>query len=251
MKTEKTPVTATQEKYFLNTFPLINSIIFRKLNAFYTDYVEDIKQKVILSLWKWKLLRPEKELTEEEWGKLSNSSTNNEIKRFQKANMSQPTSLDEMTETGQGEVSAESLQTPSPVGNTRAEASSLLREVWKVIKKQSLREKFALLLQDREIINHLFLYECCDITEVAESLELSTDEFSKFYQRLPLSNTAIGLLLGQKLKKEIDGEQISKARQRIRKKLQPFQMRGQGTPTNERTSLAGENKTVSGRQTER
>lgn len=227
MNTEKTPDAATQEKYFLNTFPLMNLIILQKLNALYLDYLEDIKQKVALSLWKWKVRRPEKELSEEEWAKLINTSTQNEIKRFHSDKMSRATSLSDVSENSQAE-NLVVLQTSSPLGNTPTEAASLLLQIWQVIKEQTLREKFALLLRDREIINHLVSYKCCGINEVAATLELTTDEFLQVYRSLPFSDAEIGICLGKKLEKEVNAEQISKARQRMRAKLAKFQSKGKG-----------------------
>ncbi|HRH40134.1 MAG TPA: hypothetical protein PKY82_00725 [Pyrinomonadaceae bacterium] len=226
MKTEKTPVTATQEKYFRNTFPLIHLIVSQKLTALYTEYGEDIKQKVVLSLWKWKLKRPEKELSEEEWLKLSNTSTTNEIKRFYSTQMSQTVSLSDISENVPSDNFPDSLLTNPPTGNTNTEVRSLLLEMWKAVKKQSLREKAALLLPNRKIINYFYYHRCCDITELAGALELNPDEFKLLYHSLPLSDTEIGLWLGKKLNQEIKADQIHKARHRMRGKLQPFKLTG-------------------------
>lgn len=243
MDTEKTPVAATQEKYFLNAFPLMNLIILQKLNSLYSDYLEDIKQKVALSLWKWKVRRPEKELSEEQWAKLANTSTQNEIKRFHSDKMRRTTSLPDISENHQAEIS-QGLQTSSPQGNTPTEAASLLSKIWRVIKEQTLREKFALLLREREIINHLISYKCCGIKEIAEVLELTTDDFLQIYRSLPFTDSEIADCLGKRLEKKINAEQVSKARQRIRAKLQSFRNNGKGKVTNGQTSIAGKNRTV-------
>ena len=249
MKTEKTPETATQEKYFLNTFPLMNFLILQKLNSFYSDYLEDIKQKVALNLWKWKIRRPDKNLSEEEWAKLANTSTCNEIKRFHSDKMSHSASLSDISENNQAQLS-DVLQTSSPLGNTPTEAASLLSQIWQVIKEQTLREKFALLLRDRQIINHLISYKCCGIKEIAGVLELTTDEFLQLYRSLPFSDAEIGTYLGKKLETKVNAEQVSKARQRIRAKLASFQNNGKGKATNGQTSVTGENRIVSKGQTD-
>lgn len=223
MNPERTPVAATQEKYFLNTFPLIHLILMHKLSAFCLDQVDDIKQKVALSLWKWLLRRPDKELTEEEWLKLSNTSTHNEIKHLWTTQMSQTISLSEISESQPSKNLPSTLQVPPPTGNTKTETASLIKEYWKIIKKQTLMEKSSLLLENRKILVYLFSHRCCGIKEVAESLEITTDEFKKLYKSLPLSNDKIGLWLAPKLNKEIKADQISKARQRMRAKLKSFQ----------------------------
>lgn len=245
MNPEKTPAISTQEKYFLNTFPLINLIVLQNLNAYYSDYVEDIKQKVVLSLWKWKLSRSEKELTEVEWLKMANTSTRNEIKRFYSDQIHLSISLSDVKETDSGSKLSEKLQTPSPAGNTASEVDSLLRQTWEIVKNQTLREKYALLFKGREIINHLFYYKVCGIKEIADSLELTKDDFLKIYQTLPLSDYEISLLLAQNLQIKVTADNVVKSRQRIRAKLKKLQKTFHEQNIDERTFVAGNDKDVS------
>ena len=219
MKKEKIVVTSTPENYFLKALPLIHQIVSRKLNFFYVDFVEDIEQKVILSLWKWKLSHSDKKLSDEDWLKLTNTSTRNEIKRFFSNRSRQPMSLTEVTERSLFDNPPETLQTPPPFGNTKTEVSSLVRKMWKILQKQSLFEKAVFLLKDRKIINYLVLCKCCGIEEIAETLEMTTDEFKRLYKTLPFSDENLRLWLAKKLNREFKANQIHKARHRIRAKF--------------------------------
>jgi hypothetical protein len=52
---EKILISPNQEKYFLNTFPLIQRVASRRLSVYCQATVEDITQKVMFKLWNWKL----------------------------------------------------------------------------------------------------------------------------------------------------------------------------------------------------
>lgn len=73
-------ISAEQEKLLLDTMPVIKRIASSKLSFSYRDFIEDITQKVFLKLWNWKSRRENVVLNEEEWKKLANTATQNEIR---------------------------------------------------------------------------------------------------------------------------------------------------------------------------
>lgn len=253
--TLKAPATASaQEKYFLETLPLIRRLVGQKLNAYYRDAAEDISQKVILKLWKWKTRHPEREISEEEWRKLANTAAQNEIKTFYRHKSHRERQLPETTENGSRHAAEDALAAPdSPAelaGNTRAELRSLLVYVWNLLAAQSLREKQALLLKSDELIIYLISYRCCGIRELAAALELKEEEFVALLPRLPLGNEEIGRLLESKLTSKVAPAQVIKARHRARAKLKRMlavaaRVTKQINDTenrDDRTSIAGENQ---------
>ena len=186
--------------------------------------------------------RAERELSEDEWQRLANKTACNEINRFYSAKMHREVPLSEINEINKINENIDSKRlTEKPAkfeieGNTQAELHSILMQMWKSILSHSLREKYSLLLKNRELLNRLFAYKCCNIKEAADALELTKEEFIKIYRRLPLSDMDIAVLLQGRIREPISSENVLKARQRaktkIRKDLAHLNLHG-------KTSVAG------------
>jgi len=219
MQAEKLLNSQIQEKYFLDTFPLIHHLASRKLSAHCHGTVEDIAQKVMLKLWSWKTLRSERELSEDEWRRIANTTTQNEIKRFYGDKSQREVSLSATKENGDFARLIEKLLQSEIEGNTDLELRSLLLQIWKSILNQSLREKYALLLKSRELLNRLFAHGCCKIKEATDVLDLTKEEFIEIYRSLPLSDADIAVLVERKLNQPTTSENVLKARQRARAKI--------------------------------
>lgn len=236
MQNEKLLASSVQEKYFLNTFPLIQKIASRRLSVYCQATVEDITQKVMLKLWSWKTARSERDLTEDEWGRLANIAAQNEVKRFYAGKQQREVPLAEITENTDFHRLTETATEVEIEGNSEIELRSLLGQMWKLILNQSLREKYALLLKNRELLNHLFAYRCCNIQEATDVLELTKDEFIKIYRSLPLSDQDIAVILRRQLGEEVSAENVLKARQRAKAKIRKELA---GTGSHGKTSVTG------------
>jgi DNA-directed RNA polymerase specialized sigma24 family protein len=201
-----------QEQYLLETVPLIRRIINRKLNRSFVSAADDISQKVFLKLWKW-ISRSKKELTGEEWQKLANTATQNEIKTFysHKSNKEVLSIDDEDSIREDGLAFLE--------GDTELEVNSLAVSSWKEIKNLSLRQKYALLLQKQELIFYLVASKCCQIDEVAEHLQVSNERFLQIFQLLPLSDEKISEIFFEVTNEKLTTKQIWEARSKARTKL--------------------------------
>ena len=212
---EEITCASAQEKYFLNTFPLIRRIASRNSGIVNTGAAEDIFQTVALRLWKWK--KDERNLSEEEWLKYANRATQNEIKRFYGSKYRRNVSLSEIEEDHQFDFTVDGC--PRPAGNTESEVRSSLKYLWKTVREFSLRQKYAFLFRKQDFIFELVSRECCAIEEIAGSLDLSRQEFIELAQRLPLSNEEIQELLETKLREEVTVKQVWMARGKANAKL--------------------------------
>lgn len=214
MKEENSCV-SPQEKYFLNTFPLIRRIANRNLSISNPDAAEDIFQTVTLRLWNWKT-KEERNLSEEEWCRYANRATRNEIKRFYGSKFRKEVQMPEI----------EDYETVSIVegfyllaGNTESEALSFLKYLWKTIQELSIRQKYALLFQKQDLLFELVARKCCTIEEIAGSLALSREEFITLAGGSPLPNEAIQEILEIKTGDKITVKQVWMARGKAKAKL--------------------------------
>lgn len=219
MQEQQSLVAPDQEKYFLETFPLIQRVAAHRLSVYCQHTVEDITQKVMLKLWSWKTSRTERDLSQEEWQRLANTTTQNEIKRFYAGKSRKEVSLSEISENINYGRLTDGLIRSEIEGNTESELHSLLTQMWKSILNQSLRERYALLLKSRELLNRLFAHKCCNIKEAADALRLTKEEFIEIYRNLPLSDADIAVCLERKLQEPITSENVLKARQRAKAKI--------------------------------
>ena len=208
----RSEIPAEQEKYLLETVPLIRRIVGRKLHRSFISASDDISQKVFLKLWKW-ISKSKKELTSEEWQKLANTATQNEIKTFysHKSNQEILSIDDEEAIREDGFAFVE--------GDTELEVNSLAVSAWDEIKNLSFRQKYALLLQKQELIFYLVASKCCQTDEVALHLQLSNERFLEIFQLLPLPDEKISEIYFEVTNEKLTTKQIWEARSKARTKL--------------------------------
>lgn len=217
--TEEESVSSHREKDFACVAPLIHKVISRKLGSRHRDWVEDLKQKVFLKLWRWKEDHKfEDDLTEEEWRKLANVAAHNEVTDFFREKYIRDVPFSQMNDAMQQEITEiESYEVLA--GNSKPEICSLLKLVWRAAQKLTLRQKYAYFLPFSDFIVEFILCECCSIEELAFYFEVSESKLSEIIDRLPLSEENIGKLLEAKLGGKIAPKQIWEARSKAKARL--------------------------------
>lgn len=220
MKKDDSAVSPAQEQYILQTFSYIHKIIFRKLGAFHRDSLEDLKQRVFLKLWRWKIRQSERNLSDEEWQKMAHVVARNEVTDFFRKKDNRHILFSQMDESVKEEVF--SVASPETVaGNSETEIKSLLHLIWKLAQELSLRQKYAYFLQYPSFIVEFVAAGCCSIKELAIYLEVSRQELSEIIDSLPFSDEEIGELLERKLggRQKISRKKIWEARAKAKAKL--------------------------------
>ena len=217
---ENNPLASQQEKYFLNTFPLINNLILKKSNFIPPRFVNDLIQQVKFKLWRWKQNHlQDKELTLEEWKKIVNVATKNEIRDYYRRKENQNVLFSELI-NGEQIIEQRSFQQPSVEENTRYESITLLLRIWQKYQYLSLRQKYAFLFHKYEFVTYLLKYGCCSPKDIADSLILGENEFVILLGQLPLTDTEILNLLVNKFGEELTVKQIWTARSKDKANLQ-------------------------------
>ena len=238
MKKELFLVSPAEESDFLNTYPLIRRIAARGLR-FNHQAAEDIAQEVMCKLWQWRMRRrvedengsqndsgsPPPPLSADDWCRLANTTTRNEIKTFFAAKHQKEVALPETFAVDAAAASGRSLVTRIE-GDTRCELVSQMSGIWKSFLNLSFREKCAFALKERALCNRLILYGCCTVREIAAALEISPEEFAEIYRHLPLANAEIARLIEKKLGQPVAADKITKARQRARARIRRQMMTG-------------------------
>ena len=203
-----------QERSILDSLPLIKKAV--KKGLYYSQQaVEDISQKVLMNLWRWHSKDETRQLSEEEWKKFAVRAAQNEVKQFYRSNGKQ------INSTGYLEDTLKPIEDVSGriTGNTKKEINSLAVWAWEEIKKLSLRQKYALLLQKQELVFYLVASQCCQIQEVAAHLQLSREKFIEIFQLLPISDEKISEILYEVTKETLTPKQVWEARSKARTKL--------------------------------
>jgi DNA-directed RNA polymerase specialized sigma24 family protein len=213
---ENTDNSAEQEKLILETIPIIRKIAGSKLSSLHHDSIEDITQKVLLKLWKWKSSRSDKNLTADEWKKLANTATQNEVNTFYSHNSKKETRLSD-TETT--EELFFKVPTAKIEGNTELEVYSMLVCIWRVIQSFTLRQKYSILLQNQEFIVDLITTRCCKISEIADALTLEKDILAQIIRQLPLPDEDICKVFEQATGEKITPKQMWESRSKAKVKL--------------------------------
>jgi DNA-directed RNA polymerase specialized sigma24 family protein len=207
---------AEQEKLLLETIPVIRRIAGSKLSSFYHDAIEDITQKVLLKLWKWKSGRTDKNLTGEEWKKLANTATQNEVNTFYSHNSKKETRLSD-TETTEDLFFK--LPSSKIEGNTELEVRSILVCVWKILQSFTLRQKYSILLQNQEFIVDLITVNCCKISDIADALNLEKGMLAQIIRQLPLPDEEICKVFETATGEKITPKQMWESRSKAKVKL--------------------------------
>lgn len=207
---------AQQDGCFLETLPLIRQIADCKLRGFYRQAVEGVVQRVALKLWRWKLRYPQKKLSADDWQRLANRATHNEIKNFYSSRLHKEIPLSEIIEEEIVVKNKTQIEMPE---DASAELRSLLIRLWTATQQLSLRQKYALLLRNAEYIIDLIENEVSSLKEIAESLQLTNEELKEVIMNLPLSDERIRSLLERKLGEKVTAKQVWSARNKARLKL--------------------------------
>jgi DNA-directed RNA polymerase specialized sigma24 family protein len=220
MKEETNPVATQQEKYFLNTFPLINQIILKKLGFIPSRFVDDLIQQIKFKLWRWKQNHlPEKELSSVEWEKIANVAAHNEVKDYRRRKENKNVLFSELAEDEQG-FPLYFDQHTSIEGETKYESMTLLILIWRKYQKLSLRQKYAFLFHKYEFVTFLLKFGCCTPAEIAETLTISENEFLILLEKIPLTDVEILHLWAEKSGEQITCEQVRTARSKAKIGLQ-------------------------------
>jgi DNA-directed RNA polymerase specialized sigma24 family protein len=205
------------EEHILKTVPLVRRIVGYRLGSSFPNYVEDIVQKVILNLWRWKDKREGLPLSEEEWQKIANRAAQNEVKMLYRQNLGREVFITDLSEPDK-EFEIPALNKTAD-GNTEAESHSLLNYVWITIQELSTRQRYALLFQKQELIVYLLTGKCCKLNELAEFLNLSKETLLGIIRALPYSDEQICDFFRQNLNEEVTPKQIWEARGKARVKI--------------------------------
>lgn len=207
---------ADQERLMLDTIPVIKRIAGNKLSAPYYDSIEDITQKVLLKLWRWKSARNDKNLTGEEWKKLANTATQNEVNTFYSHNSKKEIRLSDTEAIEEFFFHARDAKIE---GNSKFEVYSILSCIWNILQSFTLRQKYALLLQNQEFIVDLITTGCCKISDIADTLNLEKDILVRLIKQLPLPDEEICQVFEQAFREKITPKQMWESRCKAKVKL--------------------------------
>lgn len=213
-------ISLTQEKYLLQTFPLIHKMIVRKLRWLHLDSVDDLKQRVFLKLWRWKTLKSNRDLSEDEWMKLANVSVRNEVAEFFRGIYTRRTiAFSQLNEMTKDKIEGADLAAGDLEGNSRAEVCSLLALIWKLSQTLTIRQKYTYFLQNSEFIIDFISCGCCSIKDLTVFFESTEKELQDIVEALPLSDERIGKLLEAKLGEKLTPNKIWEARSKAKAKI--------------------------------
>lgn len=203
------------ELSFLGSLPIVQRIVGRRRSRLDSTNGPDIVQEVALRLWRWRRNYQAKseKMSNEEWNAFAARTAYNEVNRhFSEGNNAANVPLDVLSE----------IQEPSVEGQTEIEVFSLINQVWQVICRLSLRQRWALLLHSQELIIY-FMQGGITEREVAEVLELSGGDWNDIRNRLPLTDAQIAKEIGyagQRTAFLSTAGSIKKARHEARVKLE-------------------------------
>lgn len=201
---------------FLAALPVVRKIVRRRIVSLAPSEAADLEQVIVLRLLKWREKYPNlsEEMSSGDWESFAARTAYNETKRhFSKsadAKMLLP--LD----------AAFDLESPERIiGESDAEFQSLTNFFWQEICRMTIKQKCALLLHSRKLIIYLLTGGVSD-GELAQSLEISEEEWLEVKNKIPLSDAAIVRLnndAGEHSNLESAIKSITKARHKARGKL--------------------------------
>lgn len=202
------------ESSLLAALPVVQKIIRRKIAFSHYSDSTDIFQGIVLRLWNWRSKFREKSarMSPTEWESFAARTAYNEINRYYSSSSKNKkfVSLDEATE----------IASPNSVaGETGAEIESLARFVWQGICQLTLRQRRALLLQDRRVVINLLLGGIAD-KELATVLDITDEDWLEVKVQMPLSDLQISeFSKSNKRSPKPDARSIKKARHEARARL--------------------------------
>lgn len=204
------------EDSFLAALPVVRKIVRRRFVALRQAEASDLEQGIVLRLLKWREKYPDisQEMSPGDWKAFAARTAYNETNRHLSKN-----------ENGKAHLpleAASDIESPERViGESNAELKSLALFVWQGICQMTLRQRRALLLQNRKLVLNLLKGGIGD-EELARSLEISENEWLEVKIKIPLPDAGIARFGGA------GGEQtnlasainsIKKARHEARGKL--------------------------------
>lgn len=219
----KIPPEQTEDKFykdnsedvFLDTLPVVEKIVNRKLSFSLKSEAADLIQVIALRLWKWrdKYAEKSRRMSADEWQSFAARTAYNEVNRY----YSNKKFLKVPIEDVPAIAAQDSIE-----GDSKIEVDSLVRLVWQEICGLTLRQKRALIFHTQQLVVYLLNSGISD-DELSETLEISTDEWHKIRLELPLSDMKIAHIMkndsrGKNL--ESLAKSIKKARFEARTNLQ-------------------------------
>lgn len=181
------------ENAFLAALPVVQRIVRRRLSASgQADATADLEQGIVLRLLVWREKNHEKseQMSEGDWQSLAARTAYNETNRhFSKSAKAGAANLPL-------EAASEIESPQSLAGDSKTEFRSLASFVWQEICELSLRRRRSLLLRSRKLVVY-FLTSGITDEELAQSLELATDEWLEVKVRLPLPDAQAARFIGE------------------------------------------------------
>ncbi len=197
------------------SLPLVKKIVRRKSIVGWQSDAADIVQAIALRLLKWRGNNQEKseEMSPDEWQSFAARTAFNEINRQNSNKLSvKEVPLEDVSEI----VTAESVE-----GQSEAELQSLTRIVWQKICSLTLRQRYALLLHNRQVLINLMQGGITD-EEFAASLEMPLEDWLELREQIRLPDNKIAELVferrGGKSLQSLE-KSIKKARYEARAQL--------------------------------
>lgn len=212
---ESEVVPGGEEGSLFSALALVRRVVFWHRYALPEADLPDIAQEAVVRLWRWRRKYREKAcgMTEPEWDSFTAKTAQNEINRYLSSYLRKKESaLNEDTLPG----------TISPAGDSDTEMISLVRDSWQEICTLTLYQRRALLLGSPELLTYLVEFGVSEKAIVA-SLDISEEDWSGMYARLPLSDREIAAIAASSRTKgdpEAATRAIGKARFDARKKLE-------------------------------
>ena len=206
---------ADRDDSLLASLPVVQKIVCGKRLIGWQSDAADIVQAVALRLLKWRGRNQEKseEMSPDEWQSFAARTAFNEINR---QNSNKLSVKEVPLEDGSEIVTAKSVE-----GQSEAELQSLTRIVWQKICLLTLRQRYALLLHNGQIVISLMQGGITD-EEFATSLEMPLEEWLYLSDKIRLPDNKIAELVferrGGKSLESLE-KSIKKARYEAREKL--------------------------------
>lgn len=204
------------EDSFLAALPVVRKIVRRRFVSFGQAEQSDLEQGIVLRLLKWREKYPDisADMSPGDWESFAARTAYNETNRHFSKNGSAKAHLP--LDAGSDVESPEQV-----IGNSNAEFQSLAYFIWQGICRMTLRQRRALLLQNRQLVLN-FLRGGIRDEELARSLEISENEWLEVKIKIPLPDAGIARLNsagGERPNLQPTIKSIKKARHEARGKL--------------------------------
>lgn len=202
------------EDSFLAVLPVVRKIVRRRFVSLRQTEASDLEQGIVLRLLKWREKYPDisKNMSSGDWESFAARAAYNETNRH----------LSKNGKAGRAHLPLDAVsEIESPeriVGESDAELQSLALFVWQGICRMTLRQRRALLLQNRKLVLN-FLKGGIRDEELARGLEISENEWLEVKIKIPLKDAAIARFGGEQSNLEPAIKSIKKARHEARGKL--------------------------------